>query len=69
VFCEGVRHHLRFCLDHLSCVKTADFQSWKQRAVEGAKSGEQGGLGMRVMLFLVKNVLVTGRWCCTLMIR
>jgi hypothetical protein len=26
VFCEGVQHRLRFCLDHLSCVKMAAFQ-------------------------------------------
>jgi hypothetical protein len=37
VFCEGVQHHLRFYLDHLSCVKMAAFQfyhqSGKQRKV------------------------------------
>jgi hypothetical protein len=37
VLCEGVRHRLRFCLNHLSCVKMAAFQfylqSGKQRRV------------------------------------
>jgi hypothetical protein len=35
VFREGIRHRLRFCLDHLNCVKMAAFQfclqSEKQR--------------------------------------
>jgi hypothetical protein len=42
VFCEGVQHHPQFCLDHLSCVKTAAFQLYlhlgqqrKVRQVEG----------------------------------
>jgi hypothetical protein len=26
VFCEGVQHRLRFCLDYLNCVKMAAFQ-------------------------------------------
>jgi hypothetical protein len=34
VFCESVQHRLRFCLDHLSCVKMAAFQFYLQ-------SGEQ----------------------------
>jgi hypothetical protein len=38
VFCESIQHRLRFCLDHLSCVKMATFQfyfqSGKQRKVE-----------------------------------
>jgi hypothetical protein len=37
VFCEGVQHRLRLCLDHLNCVKMAAFQfhlqSGKQRKV------------------------------------
>jgi hypothetical protein len=37
VFCEGVQHRLRFCLDHLNCVKMTAFQfyfrSGKQRKV------------------------------------
>jgi hypothetical protein len=37
VFCEGVQHRLRFCLDHPNCVKMAAFyfylQSRKQRKV------------------------------------
>jgi hypothetical protein len=38
VFCESVQHRLRFCLDHLNCVKMAAFQfyllSGKQRTVK-----------------------------------
>jgi hypothetical protein len=30
VFCEGVRHRLRFCLDHLSCFKIGAFQFYLQ---------------------------------------
>jgi hypothetical protein len=26
VFCKGVKHCLRFCLDHLNCDKMAEFQ-------------------------------------------
>jgi hypothetical protein len=41
VFCEGVQHRLRFCLDHVSCVKMAAFQfyfqSGKQRREEWAR--------------------------------
>jgi hypothetical protein len=39
VFCEDVQHRLRFCFDHLSCVKMAAFrfylQSRKQRSRRG----------------------------------
>jgi hypothetical protein len=38
VFCEGDQHCLRFCLDHLGCVKMVAFQSYlesgKQRKAE-----------------------------------
>jgi hypothetical protein len=30
MFCEGVRHLLRFFLDHLSCVNMAAFQFYLQ---------------------------------------
>jgi hypothetical protein len=30
VFCEGVHHRLRFCHDHLSCVKMVAFQFYLQ---------------------------------------
>jgi hypothetical protein len=33
MFCEAVQHCLRFCLDHLGCVKMAAFQLGKQRKV------------------------------------
>jgi hypothetical protein len=29
VFCEGVQYRLRFCLDHLNCVKMAYTPSWR----------------------------------------
>jgi hypothetical protein len=38
VFCEDVKHHLRFCLHHLSCVKMAAFQIYFQ-------SGKQSEVG------------------------
>jgi hypothetical protein len=53
VFCEGVQHRLRFCLDHLSCVKMAAFQFYRQS--EKQKSNVGGGT--TVMLILVKNSL------------
>jgi hypothetical protein len=36
VFCEGVQHHLWFCLNHLNCTKVAGNREKLQRA----KSGE-----------------------------
>jgi hypothetical protein len=39
LFCEGVQHRLRFCLDHLSCDKMAVFQSYLQ-------SGKRRKLGL-----------------------
>jgi hypothetical protein len=43
VFCEGVQHRLRFCLNHLNCVKMAVFQFYfqlgKQRKVESVGDG------------------------------
>jgi hypothetical protein len=46
VFYKCVQHRLRFCLDHLKCVKMAAFQfnlqSEKQRSCREAKSGEYG---------------------------
>jgi hypothetical protein len=65
VFCEGVQHRLRFCLDHLNCVKMAFFQfyfqSGKQRkvwlvgdgshAVSSQKSpGEKGSVSLCVVV-------------------
>jgi hypothetical protein len=38
VFCEGVQHRLRFCLDHIDCVKMAAFQFYLQ-------SGKQRNVG------------------------
>lgn len=26
MFCEGVKHYLRFCFDHLNCIKPVVFQ-------------------------------------------
>jgi hypothetical protein len=34
VFCEGFKHRLRFCLDHLNCVKMATFQVHLQSGKE-----------------------------------
>jgi hypothetical protein len=40
MFCEGVQHHLRFCFNHLSCVKVAAFQFYLQSGKQ--KSGVDG---------------------------
>jgi hypothetical protein len=53
VFCEGVQHRLRFCLDHLNCVKMAAFGSifnWGNR-------DKYGWWGTKVMLFWSKTIL------------
>jgi hypothetical protein len=49
VFCEGVQHSLRFCLDHLKCVKMAAIwfhpQSWKQKyRREPSQASRVGGV-------------------------
>jgi hypothetical protein len=54
VFCEGVQHSLRFCLNHLTCVKMAAFQFY----LESGKQREIVWVGTTVILFLVKNSLV-----------
>jgi hypothetical protein len=41
VFCEGVRHHLRFSLDHLSCVKMAAFQFYLELGKQRKAAGSQ----------------------------
>jgi hypothetical protein len=52
VFFDGVQRRLRFCLDHLNCVKMAAFQfylqSWKQRKV--GKRGEKGNVRLCIVL-------------------
>jgi hypothetical protein len=48
VFCEGVQHCMKFCLDHLNFVKIAAFQCYLQ-------SGKQRKVGW---LFLIKHSLV-----------
>jgi hypothetical protein len=44
VFCEGVQHRLRFCLDHLICVRMAalqfNLQQESREKSHGAKPGE-----------------------------
>jgi hypothetical protein len=34
VLCVGVQHRLRFCLDHLNCVKMAAFQFYIQSGTQ-----------------------------------
>jgi hypothetical protein len=71
VSCEGVLHRLRFCLDHLKCVKIADFQfylqSGKQRnvwwiredshVVFGKKFSDEKGSVKRYVVVMQKPVL------------
>jgi hypothetical protein len=49
VFCEGVQHRLRFCLNQLSCVEIAAFQfylqSGKQRKVRWVGDDSHVGFG------------------------
>jgi hypothetical protein len=49
LFCDGVQHHLRFCLDHISCVNTAVFQfylqSGKQKRCGGPSQASRVGGG------------------------
>jgi hypothetical protein len=54
VFCEDIQHRLRFCLDHLSCVKVATFQFY----LKSGKQRKAEWVGAMVMLFLVKTSLV-----------
>jgi hypothetical protein len=41
VFCECVQHNMRFCLDHLNCVKMAAFQILS--SIEEAEKSRVGG--------------------------
>jgi hypothetical protein len=54
VFCEGVQHSMRFCLDHLNSVKMTAFKFYLQLE----ETEKWGGWGTTVMLFLVKYSLV-----------
>jgi hypothetical protein len=51
VFCEGVQQHLQLCLDYLSCVKMAAFQSGKQKSHRGPIQVSTA----TVMLFFIKK--------------
>jgi hypothetical protein len=37
VFCEGVQHHLRFCLDHLNCFKIVAFQFYPHSGKQNSR--------------------------------
>jgi hypothetical protein len=50
VFCERVQHRLRFCLDHLICVKMAVFQFYLQSGKH-----RKVGWGTTVLLFWSKK--------------
>jgi hypothetical protein len=52
VFCEGVQHRLRFCLDHFNCVKMAAFQVYHQ----SGKQSKVEWVVTTVMLFLVNSM-------------
>jgi hypothetical protein len=76
VFCEGVRHRLRFCLDHLSSVKMATIQfylqSEKQRkagwvgdgshVVFGQKFPGEGGSVRRCFAVMQQPVLLSQKF-------
>jgi hypothetical protein len=52
-FCEGVQHHLRLCLDHLSCVKMAAFQFYRQ-----SEKQRKVGFIWTIAMFLVRSSMV-----------
>jgi hypothetical protein len=54
MFCEGVQHRLRFCLDHLNCVKMGVFQFYLQ----SEKQKKVRWVGDDSYVVLVKNSLV-----------
>jgi hypothetical protein len=39
VFCEGVQHRVRFCLDRLNYIKTAAFQFYLQSGKQESRRG------------------------------
>jgi hypothetical protein len=43
VFCEGLQHRMRFCLDHHSCIKMAAFQSYLQSGKQKKVGWVRGG--------------------------
>jgi hypothetical protein len=54
MFCDGVQHRLRFCLDHFICVKMVTFELYLQ----SGKQRKVGWLKKTVILFLVNISLV-----------
>jgi hypothetical protein len=42
VLCEGVQHHLQFCLERLSCVKITVFSIGEKEKLQGAKAVGEG---------------------------
>jgi hypothetical protein len=64
MFCEGVQHRLRFCLDHLNCVEMAAFQFHLQ---SGKQKSRVGGWD-EINIVFVKNFLLEEEvWDCALL--
>jgi hypothetical protein len=55
VFCEGGQHRLRFCLDHLGCVKMAALQFYLQQEnrekLQGPSQASRVGRGRQSCCF------------------
>jgi hypothetical protein len=62
VFCEGVQHHLQFCLDHLSCVKMAAFQFYLQ----SGKQTKVGCMGHDSHIFFGKKFCHNATATCSI---
>jgi hypothetical protein len=60
VFYEGVQHRLRFCLDHLKCVKIAAFQLYRQSGKQSRVDGGQQSRWFGKKNSLVKNEVWDG---------
>jgi hypothetical protein len=54
VLCEGVQHRIRFCLDHLNCVKIKGFQSGKQKSRKRTSQASRVGGGRQSCFFWQK---------------
>jgi hypothetical protein len=53
-FCDGVQHRMRFCLDHLNCVKMTALKFY----LHSGKQRKVGWVEKTVVLLWVKNSLV-----------
>jgi hypothetical protein len=58
IFCQSVKHCLRFGLDLLSGIKLASLSFnfiFGNKKLQGGKSGEYDGWGMKAILYFARN--------------